>query len=150
MGQGPGMSGNWWNNVDVVSGSNITQAVAGTDENFTWGYELPRINGYYYLVMIADVYDVIKEVDESNNYFYMTDSDGNPIWFEDGVPFNMEKPTEVKAGQITGLTDNHLAPADKNTNLSNAYSKEEIQGMIETMKKNGQLDEHIKKSRKKK
>lgn len=149
MGQGPGMSGNWWNNVDIASGSNIAQAVAGTDENFNWGYELPKINGYYYLVMIADVYDVIKEVDESNNYFYMTDSYGNPIWFEDGIPFSMETPSEVKAGQVSDVTENHLAPAEKNSELSNAYTKEEIQNMIETMKSNGQLDEVIKKSRKK-
>ena len=150
MGQGPGMSGNWWNNVDVASGSNTAQAVSGTDENFTWGYDLPKINGYYYLVMIADVYDVIKEVDESNNYFYMTDSNGNPIWFEDGVPFNIETPVDTKSASIENGTENHLSPAEKNQELSNAYSKDEIQSMIETLKKNGQLDEVIKKSKAKK
>ena len=82
---GPGLSGNWWNHVDVPGGSSISQAVTGSQDNFDWAYEVPNITGYYYLVMVADVFDVLNDKDKNNNYYYITDDYGYPIYFENGV-----------------------------------------------------------------
>jgi len=145
MGSGPGSSGNWWNHVDVPGNSSVSMAVAGTQENFDWGYELPNITGYYYLIMIADTYDVLNDKDKDNNYYYVTDNDGWPIYFENGRPENMAprtKDTNSRLGDVQAGIQ-HLAPAKQNSNLTNAYTKEEISNMIKAHKKNGKLQEAI-------
>ena len=150
MGSGPGSSGNWWNHVDVVGNSSISQAVLGTQDNFRWGYEIPGITGYYYLVMIADTYDVLNDKDKDNNYYYMTDEFGWPIYFENGTPtVTMPTPELSETRTASSLsTAQHMAPALRNAENKNAYTKEEIKEMIKVHKENGQLEEAISKFKK--
>ncbi len=150
MQSGPGLSGNWWNHVDVPGGSSISQAVSGSQDNFDWSYEVPNITGYYYLVMIADVYDVLADKDKSNNYYYITDDYGYPIYFENGIAQIVNDDSVVR-GMVKpdGQSVAHHAPAQKNKDLRNAYTKSEIQNMLIQRKKDGTLQEGLSKFRKK-
>ena len=150
MGTGPGTSGNWWNHVDVPGNSSISMAVAGTQENFNWAYQLPNITGYYYLIMIADTYDVLDDKDTDNNYYYITDNYGWPIYFNNGRPDNIanqKKGSESRSGSVEKSVA-HFAPAQQNAKLRNAYTKAEIQEMIKAHKTSGKLQEAISKFQK--
>ena len=150
MSSGPATSGNWWNHVDVPGGSSVSQAVTGSDENFDWGYEVPNITGYYYLVMIADVFDVLNDKDKNNNYFYMTDSYGGPIWFENGVANYGENEDEAsKSAQSITLSERHMAPADLSMDHTNAYTKDEITEMLKAHKASGNFKEKLSRFKKK-
>lgn len=150
MNSGPASSGNWWNHVDVAGGSSITQAVLGSQDNFTWEYQMPNITGYYYLVMIADVYDVLDDKDKNNNYFYMTDQYGYPIYFQNGIAnFGGTEEEAEKSSVPSGVTDNHLAPAQLSGKMKNAYTKSEIREMIKAHKANGQFEEKLSRFKKK-
>ena len=139
MDNGPA-SDNWWNHVDVVGGSSCSQAVFGSQDNFSWGYNMPRITGYYYLVMIADVFDAIEEMDESNNYFYFTDQDGYPIWFENGIPSGFDKGgNQMRSSSPSEPTFEQQAPSQRSKEMANAYTKSEITNMLIHMKDNGKL-----------
>ncbi len=148
---GPGLSGNWWNHVDVPGGSSISLAVTGSQDNFDWAYEVPNITGYYYLVMIADVFDVLGDKDKNNNYYYITDPYGYPIYFQNGIPQFTGDEAEVRvvSTKPSGMTQAHMSPAEKNKDLRNAYTKDEIQQMLIQRKKDGSLKESLSKFRKK-
>ncbi|HAN76641.1 MAG TPA: hypothetical protein DCQ31_02115, partial [Bacteroidales bacterium] len=68
---GPGIASNWYNHINVKSKQSAAQALyGGVNDRFNYDYNMPAtINGEYYLVIIADGYDVIKEADETNNYY---------------------------------------------------------------------------------
>lgn len=149
LSDGPGLSGNWWNNVDIAGGSSVADAFGG--ENFYWSYTLPQnLNGYYYLVLIADGYDVVAERDESNNYFFFTSFNDEPIWIQNGIMDDPNGKTEAVGGshlQKPAPTPSSLAP--KPTTIGektrNAYSPQEIKGMIEHHKNSGQLQAKIER-----
>ncbi len=139
MDNGPA-SDNWWNHVDVAGGQSCSQAVFGSQDNFSWGYNMPRITGYYYLVMIADVFDVIQEMDESNNYFYFTDQDGYPIWFENGIPSGFDQGgNKMRSASPSEPTFEQQAPSQRSMDMANAYTKSEITEMLIHKKDNGSL-----------
>jgi len=77
--------GYWWNHVDVVSGQSVSDAVFGTNESFQWGYKMPAVTGYYYLVIYADAFNTFIESSETNNFAYFTAADGGPLYIIDGV-----------------------------------------------------------------
>jgi len=149
---GPGISDNWWNNVNVSSGESVAGALYGTnDARFYWGYEAPSyLNGYYYLVIIADGYDVIGEDDESNNYYYFTDGNGYPLYISNGVISDPEGKRAITGPQDlptpVAPTANAKAPNPTVVNKEhpNAYSTTEIREMIEHHKKTGALQEKVK------
>ncbi len=121
---------NWWNHIDIPAGQSVAQALyGGTDARFSWPYTMPSITGDYYLVIIVDGYDVIQEFDESNNYFYLTDSEGGPITFSNGVmqeqpAKNFEKNLNPQMGdpspRQTAVNKQHI----------NTYSTKEIRKLI--------------------
>jgi len=151
MGSGPGSSGNWWNHVDVPGNASISQAVLGTQENFTWSYQLPNLTGYYYLVMIADTYDVLNDKDKDNNYYYMTDEFGWPIYFDNGIPSFMPEAesTDVKSATTLSSAQNQ-SPELRSEGNKNAYTKKEITNMIINLKKNGKLKKAVTQFKNKK
>lgn len=137
---GPGSSGNWFNHVDVPGGSSITQAVSGSDENFSWDYQVPGITGYYYLVMIANPFGSLQEMDLSNNYFYFTDQYGYPIWFENGVPQGLTNDrNSTRSGGVAEEGIAHMAPSEISKKMKNAYSKTEILTFLQNERDNGSL-----------
>ncbi|MDX1685120.1 MAG: C1 family peptidase [Saprospiraceae bacterium] len=148
---GPGSSGNWWNHVDVQGGSSLTQAVSQSDDNFTWDYQVPNITGYYYLVMIANPFGALQEMDLSNNYFYFTDEYGYPIWFQNGVPQGLTNDkNDTRSGNIGEETVSHLAPSEISVKMSNAYSKSEIFDLLQYEKQSGRLENKVNKFKSKK
>ena len=122
----------WWNNITSYAGHSIAYDLYNGDpdhDRFSWPYEMPEITGDYYLVIIVDGFDVIQEYDESNNYFYLTDSEGGPITFSDGVmqetpAKSFEKNLNPKIGdpspRQSAINKEHL----------NTYSTKEIRKLI--------------------
>ncbi|MCF6366747.1 MAG: hypothetical protein L3J35_11150 [Bacteroidales bacterium] len=128
--------GNWWNYVNVLSGQSVAAAVYWdaadpSTARFSWPYSIPTtVNGEYYLVTIADGYDVISEFDESNNYFYLTDTQGGPLTFVNGVM--TEAPASksyLKNMNPQKGDDSPMQTVRTNFNL-NTYTTNEIQALI--------------------
>lgn len=140
---GPGFSGNWWNNIDIPSGSGMAEVLFG-DSYVTWNYTMPNITGYYYFVAIADAFDAISETNEANNFYYLGNDFGGPVYIQNGI--------------VQGIQDNNpanrkLAPPTAGAKLDsprqmskanyNAYTREEISNMLLDQKKSGKLQNKI-------
>jgi len=137
--QGLGSSYSEWRNADIEPGSDWGATVWGSG-NVRWPYTMESISGYYYMVMVADAFDTYEETDESDNYFYMTNAQGGPIWFIDGVPFG------IKSSEVTDRSEEAAANARTPVNAGNlnAYTPEEITGMIRHLKQQGKLPKATK------
>ncbi len=106
---------------------------------FSWTYKMPNVTGSYYLVMIADAFSSVSETNENNNYYFLTNSEGGPLTFSDGVmktriannkSVSTSKPKKgADHPHQTAVTD--LAP--------NTYSPAEISAVIDQMRKSGEL-----------
>jgi len=124
---------NWWNWVDVPSGQSVAYSVYGDTpdgDRFSWPYTMPSISGDYYLVIIVDGYDVIAEFDESNNYFYLTDSQGGPITFSNGVM--QETPAKSFEKNLNPqIGDDSPRQTVINQQHINTYSTKEIRQLID-------------------
>jgi hypothetical protein len=80
-----GSSVNWWNNIDVPSGKSVASELVQAD-NFTFSYDIPSsANGYYYFILWADGSKKYLESDEDNNFLFFAQSDGNPIYIQNGI-----------------------------------------------------------------
>lgn len=145
-----GLSANWWNNVDVPSGQSVAQALycqTGTaDTRFNFNYTMPEsINGKYYLVLVADAFDVIpNETNENNNYYFLTSANGEPIDIVNGVIQNLA-PAKSIFGKVIAPVKNQKTPAQtlvskKNVNTYRPY---EIKRMIKTQMQNGELQKRV-------
>ncbi|MEA2042271.1 MAG: hypothetical protein U9N85_06930, partial [Bacteroidota bacterium] len=132
---------NWWNHINVPAGQSVAQTLyGGTDARFSWPYTMPsNVTGEYYLVIIADGYDVLDEVDEENNYFYLTDINGEPIQITNGVIQDELANNSKKATK----PEQRYAPSDSPTMRTkknrNAYTPHEIMGLIADRKASGEL-----------
>lgn len=135
---GLGEVGNWWNYIDLPGGTGVAE-VQYNDERIKWTYTMPDISGYYYLVCLADGFDVVKESNEANNYYFVTDPSGWPLRIQNGVISGRvanrvtDGPAPVAGRKIKGFTPGDLS-GDKN-----AYTPEEIGNMIRALKQNGKL-----------
>jgi hypothetical protein len=140
---GLGSSGNWWNHVDLPANSGLAEEIVGTDY-FYWNYTVPNITGYYYLVLIADTFDDVPEQDESNNLYYITNEWGGPVYFENGTPIGLQSDdVEHRSVQHPQRGQKLKAPHQKSTKTSNMYTPEEITGLIEHEKANGNLQAKV-------
>jgi len=132
--------GNWWNYINVPAGQSVAQALyGGSDARFSWPYTMPSITGEYYLVIIADGYDVLKEVDEENNYFYLTDTNGEPIQITNGViqdPLMDNSKSGIVPPKKFGPSERPTARTENNLN---AYTTDEITAMIKNRKETGDI-----------
>ncbi len=135
--------GYWYNYVDVASGQSVSQAVNDSIAPFEWGYYMPDVTGDYYLVIFADAFDTFTEVDESNNYTYFTDADGNPLHIVNGVIQNAPaKNFVLKTGVPTIGQDADMQSVVTSKNL-NAYTTKEISTMLQRDMKNGNLQKKV-------
>ncbi|MGB1207482.1 MAG: C1 family peptidase [Chitinophagales bacterium] len=145
---GDGVSGNWWNDVNIAGGSSVSAAF-GSDQ-FYWGYTIPsHLNGNYYMVLIADGYDDIEEKDEENNYFFFTADNNNPLYIENGVIQNQVGKANIPqqhSENIVPPTANAIAPAatTRGSDTPNAYTTNELRQLIKHHKESGQLDAKVK------
>lgn len=131
---------NWWNHIDVPAGQSVAQALyGGEDARFSWPYTMPNITGEYYLVLIADGYDVLAEPNEENNYFYLTDINGEPISISNGI-IQDQLPNNTKSivspPKKFGESD---VPTVRTRTNKNAYAPEEITAMLKHRKASGDI-----------
>jgi hypothetical protein len=121
---------NWYNHINIAAGYSVAQVLyGGEDARFSWPYTMPQITGEYYLVLIVDGFNAITEFDETNNYFYLTDSNGEPISFINGVmqetpAKNYNKTINPRIGE-----DSPLQTVKSEKNL-NTYSTQDIYKLI--------------------
>ena len=136
--------GGFWNNVDVASG----QLVAA--ENFPNGTvvtypKLTNLTGKYYLVVLVDAYDVIREDNEDNNFYFITADNGKPLEFENGEIKNMSPP--AKSNKVPTLFCNTETQTPVKPGNLNAYTPAEIRTMLLHDKKTGKLSMKMKAAR---
>lgn len=138
-----GSSGNWYNHIDIPADVSVVEALTGQPtSSFEWPYYMPEITGTYYLVLVADGFDVVEEPDETNNYYYLTDAYGDPLEFVDGI---MQTPTK-NSGNKTKLSNHRTASlnrqAFRNVN-KNSYTPKEIYQLLQYQKNSGRLAQKV-------
>lgn len=141
----------WANYINIPAQSSVANEVAlvinGTEaDNFVWTYEMPPLTGYYYLVLVADGFDVYREYNEDNNYYFFTHANGDPIYFINGVMQNppvSKKQTVTKSIPLKGTASEFQTV--KNKQHPNAYSTKEIGNMIKVHKQTGELNRKVLK-----
>lgn len=139
---GYGIAGSWWNYINVPSGKSVAGALYNDPEaNFLFTYSMPsNLTGSYYLVLIADGFNNLTEVNEDNNYFFYSKADGKPFDFINGVIQNDGKSAKsTVANKVPAKfanTANQTLVSSKNVNT---YSPNEIMKMIEYRKKTGDI-----------
>jgi hypothetical protein len=130
-------------NADIAAGGDFAEAFGLT--YFGFAYTMPKVTGYYYLVLYVDLFDVYNESDETNNIFYPF---FDPIYFVNGQGFssggaddrsaeaantfyftNGEHPGPV---QLKGSAHHTLVHHDLN-----AYRSSEFAAVIRRSKENG-------------
>lgn len=110
-------------NLDIPSGSDFAYEAFGTEYLYRT-YNMPRINGLYYLVMIADAGDRFQENDEQNNLFYTS---VYPVYFEDGYGLKSSSQTQLEFKNPDKFTiDNQKYSNIQTDKFKNAYTAEEI------------------------
>ncbi len=150
---GIGLSGNWWTNIDLPSRQGMAEVLTNNERDYIdWYYEMPNITGYYYLVAIADPFNVVNESNEANNYQFLTNEYGGPVWIEGGTVIGLTPPSEVASAEdIKNRTTARSAePSNMSKKLRNAYTPKEISLAINYKLKSGELRHTIAKSRKSK
>jgi hypothetical protein len=144
---------NWWNHINVPGGQSVAEALYNDPEaSFSWVYQMPVMEGYYYLVLIADGFDAIKEHDEANNFFYFTEENGDPIYIKDGIiqgsmaqkaSSYLKSTTPERPGKYAASP----SPTAQRPHNLNTYSTDEIRAMLEHHRNNGELrrkvEEHM-------
>lgn len=141
------LAGGWWNNAAVQPGKMAGEAEYGP-EGFMISYNMPAISGKYYLVVLADAYDVIREVNEDNNFYFITAANGKPLEFVNGEITNMSQSAVKRLSEKlpAKFADTDTQTPVKPGNL-NAYTPAEIKTMLLHDKKSGKLDAKIKAHR---
>lgn len=141
---GYGLAGNWWNHVDIPSYSGVAEEVIGQDY-FTWNYTMPGITGYYYLVLIADAFDNIGELDEANNLYFLSDEYGDPLYFQDGQLIGLvAEEIDDRSQALPNPGQKLIAPHQRSKANANAYTPAEIKSLILHKKESGELDSKIR------
>lgn len=114
-------------------------------------YQMPNtLTGLYYLVLVVDVTNKFTEQDENNNMFYTTDQE--PKYFEDGYGTRRAVTNDVFHNPIRFMKKENAEVRQfrsaVNTKNRNAYSPEEILGLLKKEAQNGNLARQIAAYRK--
>ena len=123
-------SGNTLTNIDIVPGSSAAEAMSG--KRLAFEYTLPadkdgnKLNGEFYMVLIADAFGNVDEMDKENNFCFLTGRSGEPVKIVDGKITNI--PTQLK--DLRTLVSE---------STPNNYSGIEIQQILERQFKKGKL-----------
>ena len=144
-----GLAGGWWNNYSVDPGKKAGEDEYGED-GFIIEYPMPKITGKFYLVVMADAYDVIEEANEDNNFFFITAENGKPLEFENGIIKNMpdmRASAKSSAGKRPASYSNTENQTPVKPGNLNAYTPQEIKTMLLHNKKTGRLQAKMKSFR---
>lgn len=138
---GYGIAGSWWNYIDVPSAQSVAGALYNDPEaDFLFTYSMPsHLNGKYYLVLLADGFNDLSEVNEDNNFFFYSKPDGMPFDFVNGVIQGEPVAKQSGARKTPGLfasteTQTLVSPSNPNT-----YSAGEIMKLISDRRSKGEL-----------
>lgn len=142
---GYGIAGSWWNYINVPSGKSVAAALYNQDDaDFKFTFTMPStLNGQYYLVLIADGFENLKEVNEDNNYIFWAKSDGKPFEFVNGVIQNGKSAKSAIARNIPARFANHDKQSLVKGNNLNTYSPQEIMKLIKHRKATGDLQKKV-------
>ena len=137
------LCGGFWNNEDIAPGKKAGEAVFG-DNSFYITYPMPKLSGNYYLVLVADAFDVISEANEDNNFYFITAANGKPLVFNDGIVTNIEnKPRPSARSAEKGVIPERFSNTENQTVVKpgnlNAYTPQEIKALFLHEKKTGRL-----------
>lgn len=109
-------------------------------------YYMPFVTGSYYLVLLADSYNVIRENNEQDNLFYTTTY---PKFFNNGFSNRMSasgsndfKFTNDLECNLENLKNNKYN--DASNFKPNAYTNKEIRHVLERDKQNGIFEKRLK------
>jgi C1A family cysteine protease len=144
--QGLGISASYWNNVDVASGQSVAAAMYNdTSVQFEFHYTMPNtLTGQYYLVLYADGLEAVKEVNEDNNFYFVSRSDGKPFEYKNGILMNPE--SKRKSTRLcktpSKYSDSQSQTLVKRGNL-NTYSPLEIYHKLQMEKMSGHLQQKV-------
>ncbi|MBR9922910.1 MAG: hypothetical protein GYB31_18950 [Bacteroidetes bacterium] len=131
-------------NYDIPSGSTFATQVFG-EEGIVRNYYVPNgLTGYYYLVLMADAFDDIPEMDEANNFFYT--SGQYPIYFDNGyADLGEDAPDRLSANAKPGKTElrNNPRHTTVGPETRNAYSPAEIRAFLKQEKMSGRLNDKL-------
>jgi C1A family cysteine protease len=125
---------NWWTYVDVPAGMSVATAAYPEDgeANFEFGYALPdNLNGQYYFVLYADGFNAVEEQYEQNNFMFFTGKDRKPIEIKDG---------KVVESSLKSIGKRSATPLELKAGSPNAYTIDEIHGLIQYQKRTGILE----------
>jgi len=111
------------NNMDIEPGRTAVAEMP---------YEMPNITGNYYLLVYVDPMDVIKENNEDNNFYFITDQLGKPLKFKNGVM----QSTPIYSAKVLAK-ESKPAPVHSVTGLGelNGYTPQEIRTVLNRDKK---------------
>ncbi len=120
--QGLGYSSNNWANVTINPGETLAEAWFGSStEGIATNFTMPPINGFYYMVMIADAFEDLEEEYLYDNLYFLYNSYGGPIHFINGVGQGLK--SEIAEDRTKIYSISHTAV---NKNNLNAYRPDEI------------------------
>jgi hypothetical protein len=140
--------GGWYNNYAVASGKKAGEAEYG-EAGFVITYKMPtNINGEYYLVVMADSYDKIKEVNEDNNYYFISAANGKPLKFVNGQITNMPAASSISRSAVKRPAPEKFSNTETQTLVKegnlNTYTPAELKTMLLHDKETGKLQSKIK------
>lgn len=139
-------------NYAFPSGSNLAEVLFGPGTLYLYQqYQMPAINGEYYLVLVVDGDDVLQENDESNNFYYTS---YDPLFFINGYSPVKSEGTKSRSRENAYEFHNTLKPSSEylkkcvnhsaiNEKNRNAYSPAEVVSLIKAEKKSGKLLTHL-------
>jgi papain like protease len=135
-------------NIAIPAGKNFAEVAFNSPEVYR-NYFVPNtLNGYYYLVLVADPQNVLGDVNQQNNIFYTTGQ--LPAAFSNGVT-NSYNPNQ---GGVHDSVKNDLEPNEANLRFSkfntsvgehnrNAYTPNEILSFVKAKYKSGEIRRKI-------
>ena len=138
---GVGISGSWWNYIDVPSGKSVAAALYNDpDADFLFTYTMPNtLNGKYYLVLFADGFNNLEEVNEDNNFFFYSKDDGKPFNFVNGVVQDGKQAKRINNKKVPALFANTDFQSVVSEGNVNAYSSDEIRKLVRHHQSSGEL-----------
>lgn len=139
--EGQGISGSWWNKIDVTSGNSVAAALYNDpNADFSFTYTMPNtLTGKYYLVLAADGFNDLAEVNEDNNFFFYSKEDGKPFDFVNGVIQDGNQAKRAMNKKTPALFANTDFQSVVGKNNVNAYSSQEIMKLVKHHRSTGEL-----------
>jgi hypothetical protein len=122
-----------WSHANIPSNSSLGNELFG--DLLSWNYTMPSLTGYYYLVMVVDPNRKVNEPNRQNNFYWIGNDYGFPIYFVNGVQHGLRPGAE---NELTA--PDHIATAPKaefvseprkmNSRQWNAYTNDEIDKLV--------------------